>query len=213
MELNFLPHNLIKIKTEEFVSDKSIPSWVTENLKQTPLVIIRRGHIVNNMVPVGVRGVKREQRFAGYIPSTAVVKGHVITPHSLIRNTWNNLPESRLELPAIEALPKVAPILKNYNWGIGGSVGFELASQQPTAKMSSDLDLIWYEKQRLSRIEAVELLKELNQFGVHADLQVVHGQKGFSLEEFAKSTSDTILIKTADGPKLATNPWTEIEKD
>ncbi|WP_125760704.1 malonate decarboxylase holo-ACP synthase [Companilactobacillus hulinensis] len=211
--IEFLPHNLVKIDPEEFFSDEKKPKWVVDSLAKVPLVIIRRGNVVDGKVPVGVRGVKREQRFAGYIPTTAVVSGSVITPHALINNSWEDLPDERHELPAIKALPKVAEILKSYNWGISGSVGFELASGQATAKMSSDLDLIWYESQRLSRIEAVDLLKRLNQFGVHADFQVVHGQKGFSLEEFANSTSDTILIKTAIGPELSKDPWVEIDKD
>lgn len=213
MELDLLPHDLVKIDIDEFFSDKEIPSWVIDSLAKVPLVIIRRGKIIDGKVPVGVRGVKREQRFAGYIPSTAVGEGYVITPHSLIQNTWKNLPADRFELPAIKALPKIAPLLKKYQWGISGSVGFELASGQATAKMSSDLDLIWYENKHLSQDEANNLLEQLNQFGVHADFQVVNGQKGFSLEEFAKSTSNTILVKTAQGPKLSTDPWAEIEKD
>lgn len=212
MELEeLLPHNLLKIQPSSFLSDQEIPAWVMSNLIKAPLVIIRRGKIIGDKIPVGVRGVKREQRFAGYVHADSI--RDVITPHSLIQNTWENLPSDRLKLPAIQALPKIAPLLSNYQWGIGGSVGFELASGQATAKMSSDLDLIWYEHQHLSREEASELLKQLNQFGVHADFQVVHGQSGFSLEEFANSTGTTILIKTADGPKLAADPWAEIEKD
>lgn len=211
--IEFSPHNLVKIDPEEFFSDEKEPEWVVDSLTKVPLVIIRRGNIVDGKVPVGVRGVKREQRFAGYIPVKAVVSENIITPDSLIHDTWDVLSKSRRELPAISALPKIVPIINEYKWGIGGSVGFELASQQATAKNSSDLDLILYEENHLSREEASALLKQLNQFGVHADLQVVHGQKGFSLEEFVNNTSKTILIKTANGPKLSKDPWTEIEKD
>lgn len=207
------PHNLVKIDSEEFFSDEKKPEWVVDSLTKVPLVIIRRGNIIDGKVPVGVRGVKREQRFAGYIPIKVVVSENIITPDSLIHDTWDILSKSRRELPAINTLPKIVPIMKEYKWGIGGSVGFELASRQATAKNSSDLDLILYEKNHLSREEASVLLKRLNQFGVHADLQVVHGQKGFSLEEFVTNTSKTVLVKTANGPKLSRDPWTEIEKD
>lgn len=211
--IEVLPHDLIKITVVDFFSEQVIPDWVVESLNKTPLVIVRRGHAGDGKIPVGVRGVKREQRFAGYVLSAKLHSEDIITPHSLIQNSWDKLPEVRRMLPAIAAFPKIAPLLNNYHWGISGSVGFELASGASTAKSSSDLDLIWYESQKLSREESVELLNKLNQFGVHADFQVVHGQKGFSLEEFAKSTSDTILIKTADGPKLSNDPWAEIEKD
>ncbi|MFC6176557.1 malonate decarboxylase holo-ACP synthase [Companilactobacillus huachuanensis] len=211
--IELLPHNLVKIYPEEFFSDEKKPKWVVDSLTKVPLVIIRRGNIIDGKVPVGVRGVKREQRFAGYIFTKDVVSESIITPYSLIYDTWDLLSKSRRELPAINALPKIVSIMKAYKWGIGGSVGFELASRQATAKNSSDLDLILYEKNHLSREEASLLLKRLNQFGVHADLQVVHGQKGFSLEEFVNNTSETILVKTANGPKLSRDPWTEIEKD
>ncbi|WP_125565473.1 malonate decarboxylase holo-ACP synthase [Companilactobacillus insicii] len=212
MGLNLLPHDLIKIKLDDFFSDSDIPSWVIDSLKRAPLVIVRRG-ILDGKIPVGVRGVRREQRFPGFISSNIITGENVISPRSLVNDTWKNLPDERLKLPAFKALPKIATLLEGYQWGIGGSAGFELASGQPTAKMTSDLDLIWYENRHLSHAESVKLLKSLNQFGVHADFQVVHGQKGFSLEEFANNTSDTILIKTANGPKLSSDPWTEIEKD
>ncbi|ALB29282.1 malonate decarboxylase holo-ACP synthase [Companilactobacillus heilongjiangensis] len=211
--IELLPHSLVKIDPEEFFSDEKKPEWVVDSLIKVPLVIVRRGNVIDGKVPVGVRGVKREQRFAGYIPIKSVVSENIITPDSLIHDSWDVFSKSRRELPAINALPKIVPILKEYKWGIGGSVGFELASRQATANSSSDLDLILYEKNRLSREEASALLKQLNQFGVHADLQVVHGQKGFSLEEFVNDTSETILVKTANGPKLSRDPWTEIEKD
>ncbi|APX72343.1 malonate decarboxylase holo-ACP synthase [Companilactobacillus allii] len=209
--IEFLPHNLIKIDPKGFLSENEIPDWVIDSLEKTPLVIVRRGEIIDNKVPVGVRGVKREQRFAGFILIDSVID--VLTPQSLVNNSWDKLSEDRFELPAIKALDQVSKILKDYNFGIGGSVGFELASGQATAKMTSDLDLIWYESTRLSHEEAFKLLKKLNQFGVHADFQVVHGQKGFSLEEFVNSSSDTILVKTANGPILSNDPWSEIEKD
>lgn len=209
--IDFLPHNLVEIDPKNFLSEKKIPDWVIDSLEKTPLVIVRRGVIVDNKVPVGVRGVKREQRFAGFILIDSAI--NIITPTSLVNNSWKKLSEDRLELPAINALDKVTKILKDYNFGISGSVGFELASGQSTAKMSSDLDLILYERLKMSHEEAFDLLHKLNQFGVHADFQVVHGQKGFSLEEFVNSSSDTILIKTANGPILSNDPWSEIEKD
>lgn len=211
--VGLLPHSLVKIDPGQFFSDEKKSRWVIDSLTKVPLVIVRRGNIVDGKVPVGVRGVKREQRFAGYISIKIVAAENLITPDALIHGTWDVLSKSRQELPAIKALPKIVPIMKEYKWGIGGSVGFELASRQATAKNSSDLDLILYEKKHLSREVASVLLKKLNQFGVHADLQVVHGQKGFSLEEFVNNTSKTILVKTANGPKLSRDPWVEIEKD
>ena len=74
--------------------------------------------------------------------------------------------------------------------------------------MSSDLDLVWQAENPLSQNEAKELLKKLNQFGVHADLQVIQGGNGFSLEEYSQSKS-TIMMKTLTGPILVKDPWSK----
>ncbi|MFS1240402.1 hypothetical protein ACL36S_16155 [Lactiplantibacillus plantarum] len=38
-------------------------------------------------------------------------------------------------------------------------------------------------------------------------MQMVHGQAGFSLEEFAQNRADSILMKTSHGPVLTEDPW------
>lgn len=201
------PHTLLRLTSSAvFHGDAPVPDWVNERLAACPVVVVRRGPQTDDRLPVGVRGPERQQRWAGAVALTDVTT--VITPMDLVvTRAWQNVSSIRQVLPAIQALPKLAPILNAISWGIGGSVGFELATGQPTAKPTSDLDLIVPKLAPISVTAAQELLAKLNQFGVHVDLQVVAGQNGFSLEEYAQQRSATVMLKTMTGPKLVADPW------
>lgn len=198
-------HDLLQVGSITDLSGEALPQWAQEVFPKSLTVVVRRSPIVAGKIPVGIRGPKREQRFASYVDAASVQK--VITPYELVQTTsWADLSNDRKELPAIKALPQVAQILKEYQWGISGSVGFELATKAATAKVTSDLDLIWKPSVPVTKLAAQKLLQSLNQFKVHADLQVIQGTDGFSLEEYANSSS-TIMIKTLGDPILVTDPW------
>lgn len=202
VEIN--PHDLLKIDSISALSDE-LPSWANSIFPNSLTVVVRRSPVKAGLIPVGVRGMKRKHRFATYVDPKDVLE--ITTPYQLAeRKTWEEVTPGRQVLPAIKALSKVNEVLRDYHWGISGSVGFELATGTPAAKMTSDLDLVWLPKQEISKQAANELLKRLNQFGVHADLQVIQGDNGFSLEEYANSTS-TIMMKTLEDPVLVRDPW------
>lgn len=199
------PHDLIQISSPMELINNDQPKWVQEIFPKSLTVVVRRSPFVEEWIPVGIRGIKREQRFATYVSTSAIQK--VITPYQLVREgSWVDLGAERKKLPAMSALPGISKILSGYNWGISGSVGFELATRTNTAKVTSDLDLIWKVEKPISKSSAQALLKKLNMFGVHADLQVIQGTNGFSLEEYANSRS-TIMVKTLKEPILVHDPW------
>lgn len=202
--VEFNPHDLLKINSTSVLSDE-LPSWAKSIFPNSLTAVVRRSPKRKGQIPVGIRGIKREQRFATYIDPECVIK--ITTPYELVeQESWKEISRKRQSLPAIEALPQVNRVLKNYRWGISGSVGFELATKTPSAKITSDLDLVWLPRRPIDKKTAGQLLKQLNQFGVHADLQVIQGNNGFSLEEYANSTS-TIMMKTLEDPILVTDPW------
>ena len=202
VEIN--PHDLLKIDSISALSEE-LPSWANSIFPTSLTVVVRRSPMRAGRIPVGVRGMKREHRFATYVDPKDVLK--VTTPYELVeRKAWKKTIPERQILPAIKALPKINEVLHNYHWGISGSVGFELATGTRAAKMTSDLDLVWLPEHSINKNEASSLLKELNQFGIHADLQVIQGNNGFSLEEYANSTS-TIMMKTLEDPILVKDPW------
>lgn len=213
----FLPHDLLVFANQaDFLTEKNLPDWAQVSLDKAQITVVRRGRIKNKMIPVGVRGYERNERLAGYLSVDKVIKHY--HPWDFIENkSWQNLPLARQELPAFQALIKIIPYLKDYHWGISGSLAYEMATGVIMVKNSlghsSDLDIIMEESRKLSPEEARRLLEKLNQFGVHADVQVVHGQNGFALEEYAQNFDKQVLVKTADGPRLSRDPWQDIQEN
>jgi len=203
------PHTLLHLTSAQAVigdNAQPVPTWVTTALTATATVVVRRGPQSAGRIPVGVRGPQRQQRWAGTV-AVADIQTQIVPTELVANQAWKQLAASRQQLPAIQALPRLLPLLTGQPWGVGGSVGFELATGQPVAKVTSDLDLIVPALVPMSVGAARDLLQTLNQFGVHVDLQVVAGQNGFSLEEYAQQRSTTTMLKTGHGPELVTDPW------
>lgn len=211
-QIKIWPHDLLTFANDQdLISEENpLPEWAKDSLSKAKIIVVRRGEIKDGLIPVGLRGYERNQRLAGFLKISNVKK--VYHPSYFIKNSsWQNLPLDRQKLPAFQALEKIVPILENYDWGISGSLAYEMATGvkmvKHTSEHSSDLDLIMLATRKLSHSEANELLKKLNKFGTHADLQVVNGEKGFSLEEYAQNCDRQILVKTASGPILSKDPW------
>ncbi|AVK62098.1 malonate decarboxylase holo-ACP synthase [Lactobacillus sp. CBA3605] len=204
------PHTIIRlVAPTDFEGSVPIPSWVPAALQQMPVVVVRRGPQLNG-IPVGVRGPQRNQRWAGWLKGP-INMAQQISPEQLVTTkAWQMITPNRQQLPVFQALPAIASIM-SLPWGLGGSAGFELATGQAAVKPTSDLDLIMPAQHPLTVSAAQQLLQALNQFGVHVDVQLVAGQNGFSLEEYAQQRTTTVLLKTAQGPQLVTNPWQAVK--
>ncbi|MDF7668127.1 malonate decarboxylase holo-ACP synthase [Lactobacillus sp. ESL0703] len=202
-----LPHTLIKIANLDALVPQELPLWAQKMLAQAPYVIVRRGE-QGAQIPVGIRGFNRSQRFAAFLPSGQWQK--LISPQQALMYL-PSLAKERAELAAFIKLRKIMPLLNGYHWGISGSLQFELVTGIPVVNAASDIDIILSDLPRMSRSEASDLIGQLQAVcpAVHTDIQVVNGQNGFSLEEFAQQRADTILLKTMTGPKLVTDPWQE----
>jgi phosphoribosyl-dephospho-CoA transferase len=94
-------------------------------------------------------------------------------------------------------------------WGPTGSVGFELASGRRSTNEWSDLDLVIRTPARISRERARSLWNQTKRLAVRVDVRVETPHCGFSLEEYACWSSDRILLRYPDGPKLGADPWSE----
>ena len=61
-------HDLLRLREPiALAADAPVPSWVEPVLRRIPWVVVRRGHIRDGMMPVGVRGLTRSQRFAAFV--------------------------------------------------------------------------------------------------------------------------------------------------
>lgn len=212
------PHDLLTFNkiSDLVLGENPLPEWAKDSLAKAKIVVVRRGEIDNNLIPVGIRGFQRNERLACFLKKEQVVNCY--SPDYFIKKQlWKELPPARQNLPQFQALIKMVPLLKEFKWGIGGSVAYEMASGMKIVKNNSehisDLDVILSATKEISVSQARELLRKINLYGVHADVQVVHGQKGFSLEEYAAGRNKKVLIKTATGPILVENPWNFVRKE
>ena len=206
------PHYLLKIDTAAISFGNSslhvsVPASVRQELEETNFVVVRRGVVTENWVPIGIRGPQRFQRWAAWYPRYAIQE--IVRPMDLL--TQVDTANDRDTSPARCALPslmKAWPWLA-YPWGPAGSLGFEVATGKQTTTMQSDLDVVIYADEPLSRRDAQRLLASADDLEVRLDIRIETPMCGFSLTEYATSPTKTILLRTVAGPVLGDDPWDE----
>src|ERR1700683_2567356 len=215
MELAVMPgrpattHDLIRLREPIALTvDAAVPAWVEPALRRAPWVVVRRGHVRNGMIPVGVRGLTRSQRFAAFLAVAEIADR--LSPEDLTDSLYAIERPRRDTAPALAALVRVAPILarRGDRWGPGGSVGFEIATGVLTETSSSDLDLILRQDRRLEPCEAIELRAALAEAAVPVRIDVMLETPcgGVSLTDLAAMPGQ-VLVRTPDGARLSPDPW------
>ncbi|NVZ23283.1 malonate decarboxylase holo-ACP synthase [Pseudomonas costantinii] len=174
------------------------PAWAIEAIRAGHPVVVRRAIAEPGFVAVGVRGHLREQRFAAVMPATAIQRR--VAPEAL-RDAV-----SPRDLPALQALAQLRPVLAQETWGVTGSAGFELATGIEALHAKSDLDLILRTPETLSRGDAKDLLAILDTAPCAVDLQLQTPFGAVALREWAGG-SRRVLLKTASGAHLVLDPW------
>jgi phosphoribosyl-dephospho-CoA transferase len=198
-------HDLILLRTESAViSIQSGPACPYLNPNQLPWVVVRRGHISDGLIPVGVRGPQRHERCAGFTRLSEVLESR--RPDQL-RLLFAE--DSRRKLQAFRTLSYLESHLVglDMSWGPGGSVGYELASGIPIVRDDSDLDFILFAPRKLEIAEAQDLWRMISSAPGKVDALVETPCCGFSLEEFATTSHREILLRTNEGRVLRSNPW------
>lgn len=210
MEQLVYPHDLLTIalKKKELLS---FPEWVQLKLIEFQTVIVtRQKPLSENGVVVGVRGNQRDQRFAFEIDRQRIQKR--ITPYkALTQFNFDQLPEGRKALPVFQTLQSIQDQqFLAANFGITGSASYEIVTGDLMVKQTSDLDLILKADCEMAFSDLKRLWNFLNQFSVHADVQLVSQTRGFSLEEFVQQKGKQVLIKSENGPFISKNPWDDL---
>jgi phosphoribosyl-dephospho-CoA transferase len=106
----------------------------------------------------------------------------------------------------LQALEQLRPVLAPLTWGVTGSAGFELATGIEALHAMSDLDLILRTPKPLGRDAARELLATLDKAVCAVDMQLQTPFGAVALREWA-GASPRVLLKTARGAHLVTDPW------
>ncbi len=204
-------HDLIRLREPIALSvGAPVPAWVAPALNRAPWVVVRRGHVRDGMVPVGVRGLARQQRFATVLAVAEIVDR--LSPEELTHSRYAIDRKREDAAPALAALARVAPLLlsRGHRWGPGGSVGFEIATGVAMATSASDLDLILWQHHRLGLEETIDLRAALAEAAAPAQIDVLleTPSGGVSLADLA-ATPARVLVRTPDGPRLRDDPWAE----
>jgi phosphoribosyl-dephospho-CoA transferase len=199
-------HDLLEIEAERFPqADAALFPWVGASVRRAPYVVVRRGPLSEQGIPVGVRGSQRSERWPGFCRAESVKR--VLTPESLLGLP---IPASRsVDVPALRSVPLLAERWRGVGipWGPGGSVGFELATGRDVVRPQSDLDIVMYAERRLTPGEARDLLDSAQALPAAVDIRVETPMCGFSLLEYARRTPEPILLRTAVGAMLGEDPW------
>jgi phosphoribosyl-dephospho-CoA transferase len=202
------PHDLLRIESAaDLRSAQPLPAWVYASLERACWVVVRRSLPYEEMVPVGVRGTSRNQRFAAYLPIEAIYDR--VTPEQLIRHgAWRGTRRHR-DLPAFHALDLACRIMSDFGlpWGPAGSAGFEIATGFPAATRQSDLDVLIRAPHELPRDLCRRLCARLSErLPVRADMLIETGTGAIALVEYAHDDLP-ILFRSSNGPKLVYHPW------
>jgi phosphoribosyl-dephospho-CoA transferase len=200
-------HDLLRLRGASLLmADALVPYWVGRALARAPWVVVRRGHVLDGIIPVCVRGLARGQRFAAFVSVAGVVER--LTPEDLVARRPD--PVRVAKVPALAALARVRPVLhgSGHRWGPGGSIGFEVATGLPAADAASDLDLVVRRKRRLDVGEAVELLETLIEAAAPAkvDPMVETPNGGVALADLA-ALPPHVPVRTPHGVRLSSDPW------
>jgi phosphoribosyl-dephospho-CoA transferase len=203
-------HDLIRLREPIALAvDAPVPSWVESVLRRIPRVVVRRGHVRDGMIPIGVRGPTRSQRFAAFVAVAEIADR--LSPEDLTAPGRAPSQKRRDAVPALAALERVAGLLmrRGYRWGPGGSVGLEIATGVAKATASSDLDLILRQDRRLDPNKAIDLLAALAKAAAPAriDVMLETPTGGVSLADLA-ALRTKVLVRTPCGPRLSVDPWT-----
>jgi phosphoribosyl-dephospho-CoA transferase len=199
-------HDLLEIDARQLLSAYAfVPGWAQQSLRKVPFVVVRRGLGTERNIPIGVRGVERNQRWAALCPSKGVKR--VITPSQLL---GPKVTEARADaVPALRSLELLEALWMklDHAWGPGGSVGFELATGTPAAKHKSDLDIIIHAERRMTTAEAMFLCESAKGLPAVVDVRVETRFCGFALQEYAHQALAPILLRTLSGFMLGSDPW------
>lgn len=205
---HYRPHDLLWVTSRKaLIVNQALPRWAQAGrLAHAPVVVRREKLDEPALVPVGLRGATRSERFGACIHRDAVLR--VVSPEALVRNAaWQN----RVTLQCFAALTALKDLAAQLDttglcWGPTGSVGFALATGLPMLHMDSDLDLIVRAPVPLTPAQAANLRTVLNHASCRVDMQIDTGHGAFSLAEWGNGQG-RVLLKTDIGPLLTSDPW------
>ncbi len=179
------------------------PLWAHQVAQAGLPTVVRRAVAETDLIPVGLRGTTRAERLAAWLEPAAVLQRR--SPEDL------RITDGCRDLPALDTLARLQTRLDDLGlpWGPTGAAGYELASGWPALHAGSDLDLLIRCTAPLPRDQARALLASLQgQALCRLDVLLETPLGGVALADWA-ANAPRVLLKTAAGPQLVSDPWPE----
>lgn len=197
-------HDLLQLESGSFDPDRmAAPDWAKETLTVCPWVVVRRAEAPDAQVAVGVRGDSRSERWGWFIRKEMIRK--IVRPSQLLAVVHSS---ALSRTPPFAALQRLIERWRDLSlaWGPTGSVGFELATGCPVTTRRSDLDIAIRAETLISVERARWVWERATGLQTKLDIRVETPECGFSLEEYASSSS-AILLRYSDGARFGNDPW------
>lgn len=182
----------------------ALPDWVASQWRAALPLVVRRDQDAEGRIPVGIRGLRRDQRAAAWVHPDAVVR--CVTPDDLSDSALL-LRSPFVSLPPVQAAIQLAQQRWPWRWGITGSVGYALATEVPVMHGDSDLDLVIRCEQPAEEADFARWFAFCQQLPCRVDTQVETPFGAFALAEWLRERH--VMLKTTRGPRLTAQPWSE----
>ncbi|WP_310608160.1 malonate decarboxylase holo-ACP synthase [Buttiauxella brennerae] len=195
------PHDLLWLSESNALEGIS-EEWVASQWRPALPVVVRRDVKHEGRIPVGVRGMRRDQRAAGWVNAAKIKR--VVSPESLAARELL-VKSPFVSMPPVQGAIQLALREWPWVWGITGSVGYALATEVPVMHAESDLDLLIRCPERVEREALLEWQQVISQLLCRADTQIETPQGAFALAEWLRD--GRVLLKTGNGPRLVSDPW------
>ncbi|WKV51536.1 malonate decarboxylase holo-ACP synthase [Dickeya fangzhongdai] len=195
------PHDLLWLASREALEGIDAP-WVDSQWRPALPVVVRRDVDPAGRIPVGVRGMRRDQRAAGWAAADHIVR--TVTPE-MLGELSALLVSPFVSQPPVQLAIQLAQQRWPWQWGVTGSVGYALATQMPVLHADSDLDLLIRAPQAPDREVLRDWQQQLSSGLCRADTQVETPNGGFALAEWLRDGQ--ALLKTDRGPRRVSDPW------
>jgi phosphoribosyl-dephospho-CoA transferase len=198
-------HDLLRLR--QAPSSDDAPAWLSEAFARAPFAVVRRAEASAGLIPVGLRGTTRAQRYGTWIEHRTIEAVH--SPEALAQTEPARHRSALAPFAALRGLREAA-CLAEFGWGVTGSAGFELATGVPSVTDSSDLDLLVRTPFALPREVAHALHAALHahaaRTNVRIDVQLETPMGGVALSEWA-ANKIRVMVRSTCGPRLVADPW------
>ena len=205
MTTTLRPHDLIWLTARDALEGIT-ESWVDAAWHTGLPVVVRRDVDNEGRIPVGVRGLRRDQRAAGWVKPENVLR--VVSPEDL-SVAADLLRSPFITQPPVQVALQLSQQAWPWTWGITGSTGYALATEIPVLHAASDLDLLIRAPQPIAREALLAWQSRVAQLPCRADTQVETPAGAFALNEWLRD--GRVLLKTSRGARLTAAPWNREE--